>query len=338
MLLRGVEFVLSHLEPFDHAAREDVFGCEEVDSTVQPFCVVERDIVGNHTAGIIEIKQRLLPETLFGEGPVPAFKLAVALRMVHGGAHVLEAFLAHELGEVLGDELRAVVADHPRVRVGIALQRPGDRDLDVALLHREPEFVMDDVARVTVDDRDQEQERAVEVDVLDVHMPVLVDPERLVEAPLFQGFSCIPAGEQSRCLEHAVGGRRAHGDDILIEHHIRQGTIAFHGVVLPIADDRFPLPRQDPRESGGRAVVMVGLSETFAPLVVLVLFQAEPREDPLQADPRAAGDGLDVAHDGVPDVRLNPESVHFMPFDLFFNVMLSCTRSAMSASFSCSCF
>jgi hypothetical protein len=46
---------------------------------------------------------------------VPAFQLAIAVRIVGTGLHVHQVGLADEFFEVLGEGLGAIITDNPRV-------------------------------------------------------------------------------------------------------------------------------------------------------------------------------------------------------------------------------
>jgi hypothetical protein len=46
---------------------------------------------------------------------MPAFQLAVALRVVGAGSGMFQTIFATESLEVIGDELRAIVADNSRL-------------------------------------------------------------------------------------------------------------------------------------------------------------------------------------------------------------------------------
>jgi hypothetical protein len=81
---------------------------------------------------------------------------------------------ANELLEVLGDELRAIVANEARPTPGKCLSRSLQDDLDIRFLHAPPQLPVDDVPATTVQHADQVIECAADVDVADVDMPMLV--------------------------------------------------------------------------------------------------------------------------------------------------------------------
>ena len=96
-------------------------------------------------------------------------------------------------------KLRAVVADHAGAGVRRLLSGALEDELDVGLLHRFADLVMDDGARGAVEDRAEVVERAENVQVGDVDVPVLVRSLRLDEAaPLLRG-RFVPPVDHARC-------------------------------------------------------------------------------------------------------------------------------------------
>ncbi len=95
------------------------------------------------------------------------------------------AVQANERLEILGDELRAIVADDARLLTWVFLQGPLDDRFHVDLFHLLANLPVHDVAAVTVQDRTEKVERPGDVDVADVHMPMAMWPQRLDEAGSF---------------------------------------------------------------------------------------------------------------------------------------------------------
>src|ERR1700761_4203340 len=87
-----------------------------------------------------------------------------------------------ELLEVLGDELRPVVRDDPGPRVGIPLACPLDDSLDLGFGHALADLPVDEEPAATIEQAAEVEERACDVDVGDVDVPVLMHAERLPEA------------------------------------------------------------------------------------------------------------------------------------------------------------
>lgn len=98
------------------------------------------------------------------------------------------ARLAEKLLEVLGDELRPVVADDPRRLAGELLARALHDDFRFRRGHPRADFPMHDEAAVAVEDRAQVVERAADVQVAEVDVPLVVRAGGLVEALAFAGI------------------------------------------------------------------------------------------------------------------------------------------------------
>ena len=98
-----------------------------------------------------------------------------------------------ELLEILGDELRPVVRDDPGPLVGEALAGPLDDRLDLGLGHALADLPVDDEPAVAVEEAAEVEERAGDVDVGDVDVPVLVGRERLLEARALVSRACCCA-------------------------------------------------------------------------------------------------------------------------------------------------
>ena len=156
------------------AAVELVLGRDVADGAVQADVVVMGDEVGDDAAGVVERQRDLDADALALEGLVPAFDLAVALRIVGRGPDVGHAGDADELLEVLGDELRAVVGDDAWRDAGVSFAGALEDDFDVGFLHFLADFPVDDEAAAAVEDGAEEVEGAGDVEVADIDVPVLV--------------------------------------------------------------------------------------------------------------------------------------------------------------------
>src|SRR5579864_4610661 len=102
-------------------------------------------------------------------------------------AHVRQTQKADEILEVARDELRSVVADDPWRHAREIFQRALHDCLLVALGHLRSELPMHDEPAVAVEHTCEVVERATDVDVGNVDMPVLMRPSGLHEARAFLG-------------------------------------------------------------------------------------------------------------------------------------------------------
>lgn len=189
--------------------------------------------------------------------------------MVRACAGVRQAAQLDELLEVLGHELRAVVGDDPRPLLRELLQGPLQDHHLVLLRHRGADLAMHDVAAVAIEDRRQVVERAAEVHVGDVDVPMLVRPGALLEIRAFpRRFPRLPTDPRCR-LEHSVDAAGADRCHVAVEHHERQSAEAFQRVLEGEADDRFLLPLLQPPLARDPGVVLVKLAVTLLPVVEL---------------------------------------------------------------------
>lgn len=120
---------------------DDLFGsasklvrwCHVVDRAVKPNVIVMLNIIGNSLHRFFDRARTRWSNALVLQRTVPSLKLAVALRIVWTGSHVGED--THKHLEVLGDELRPVVADDSRFSSRRFFQRLLQNHFDIFLFH-----------------------------------------------------------------------------------------------------------------------------------------------------------------------------------------------------------
>src|SRR4029450_13388970 len=105
---------------------------------------------------------------------------------------------ANELLEVPGHELRPVVRDDPGTLPGEMLARPLDDRFDLRLFHSRADLPVHDVPAVALEQRAQEVERAGDVDVGDIDVPVFVRSGGLHKARSFEGWFAVVTTHQDR--------------------------------------------------------------------------------------------------------------------------------------------
>src|SRR5581483_12459583 len=84
------------------------------------------------------------------------------------------------------------------------------------------------------------------VEVRDVHVPVLMGPQRLHEALALEGGADVMPLQEPGRLEDAVDAGGAAGDDVPVEHHKGQPPIALERVLLVEVDDGLLLGVRQP--------------------------------------------------------------------------------------------
>jgi len=291
------------------ASFEFVLGGDVTDGAVQADGVVVVDIIGDENTGLVEGQWHLDADALALEGFVPAFDLAIALRIIRRGFDVGHTSDADELLEFLGDELGAVVADDAWFGVGVGLAGALDDGLHVGFLHFLADFPVDDEATVAIEDGAEEVERASDVEVTDIDVPVFVGLERLDEAGAFPGDVGRGPGQKSGGLEDAVDAGRTASDLVGIEHHEGQATIAFRGMRSRESTDAEFLVVGEPVVAGHPGVVFVDLAEALLPVVELAGADADPGQEATDGDVRLVAPGADEVNDGVAGIVGNPAAV-----------------------------
>ena len=124
----------------DHVGQAiELVGRRDVaDGRVQADVVVMLDEGRDSASRFLERGGTRRANALPFERSVPAFELAIGLRVLGARAHVGDPHDADELLEVPGDELRAVIADDPRPFPRVLFQCPLHDGLHVSFGHRFP--------------------------------------------------------------------------------------------------------------------------------------------------------------------------------------------------------
>lgn len=224
---------------------------------------------------------------------------------------------ADEVLEVLGHELRTVVRDdtwrHPRE----AFPGPLDDLLDFLLFHGCTDFPVDDEAAAAIQETAQVVEGTRDVEIRDVHVPVLMHPKGLLKARAFLGGLGVVPLQQSGLLEDAVHAGGAAGHDILVEHHEGQAAIALQGKTLMEGDDGLLLVADEPVVPRDPGVVLVGLAVTVLPRMPLGGGEAEPEQEGQDSQAGFVGPLVDKVNDLVADVMGDPEAGQSPPSSFF---------------------
>src|SRR6185437_5610096 len=235
-----------------------------------------------------------------------------------------------ELLEILGDELRPVVRDDPGPLVGEALAGPLDDRLDLEFGHALADLPVDDEPAVAIQQAAEVEERAGDVEIRNIDVPVLVGTQGLLEAlPLERGL-VVPRLDRSGLKQDAVDARRAGGDDIGIEHHEGEPPVALQEVGLVEFEDGRLLPRFEPPVARDQGVVLVGQAVARPPVVEFAGGDAEPADEALHGDLGAFGPVPDEVDDGVAGIVGNPDSVQSSPSS-FFSLICSSINSATTS-------
>lgn len=279
------------------------------DGRMEPRLVVRGDELPYDPPRILDRERRTGPQAVALDRAMEAFELAVALRVVGARSHVRHATDANERLEVLGEELRAVVGDDPRLLAGELFFRPLQYDLDIPLGHRFANFPVNDVAAEAIEHGDQMVERAADVDVGNVAVPVAMGRVGLVKTFSLGRAFAIPSLHESRVFEDAIDGRGTHGHHIGVEHHVGQRAVALGRMGQVEVDNRLAFPRLEPMVARDLSVVLVGLAVPLAPVVERPFGDPQPLEELLGGDVGFGFPEVNVIDQAVACVRGNPASV-----------------------------
>lgn len=233
----------------------------------------------------------------------------------------------NELLEVSREELWAVIRDDSRTGLGVVLASPLKDRFDLRLGHARADFPVGDEAAATVEQAAKGEERAANVDVRNIDVPVLVRLQRLLKTRAFLGRFAVVRTNQGRLFEHAIDAGRADGDDVLVEHHEGQTAVAFEGILSLKVDDGLFLPVLKPAVAGHVGVVFVGQAVAAPPVMKLAGGQAQPGEESRGGDLGTIGPVADIIDELIADVVGNPGPLQRPPSPFF-----SWTCSSMSSA------
>ena len=133
------------LSSMEHVVWRDVS-----DGTVESSGVIVGDESVHAAFGVLQRQWREGTDTLALDGPVIAFDLAVALRVIGAGADMFHAAEADEVFEVSGDELRSVIGDDSGVCVGVFFTCCLEDDFDIHFFHFFTDIPMHNAAAVAI--------------------------------------------------------------------------------------------------------------------------------------------------------------------------------------------
>src|ERR1700729_2392957 len=127
----------------------------------------------------------------------------------------------NELFEGSCDELRTVVGNDARLRFWVFLLASLQNDLDLCLCHGLAQIPMHDGSAIAIQHAAQVVERARNVDVAHIDMPMLMRLRWLLEARPFPRWLSIPFLQKPCLSQYSPNARRTHCHDVGIQHHER---------------------------------------------------------------------------------------------------------------------
>src|ERR1022692_2051879 len=196
-----------------------------------------------------------------------------------------------------------------------------------ALLHRLAQIPVDDQPAVAVQHAAQIVERAGDVDVAHVDMPMLMRLRWLFKAGAFLRWLPLPFPQQPRFPQYPPHARRTHRHDVGVQHHERQPPIALQRILQMEIDDCLLFPILEPKVPGNPTVVFVDASVAFSPIVELARTYAQPSDESSGADLTGLRPAPHEIHDLIPHIVRYPDPVQSSPSS-FFNATYSPINSA----------
>ena len=143
---------------------------------MQSLLVVFVNVLVDNAVGVLLRQRAAGPNAFALDRFVPALQLSVGLRVVRRRGYVSHAVKADQLPEVAGEELFAIVADHPRMCLRVPFMGPLNNDLHIVFFHGFANVPGQYVAAVAVQNGDQVVECTANVHVADVRVPMTVRP------------------------------------------------------------------------------------------------------------------------------------------------------------------
>ncbi len=168
---------------------------------------------------------------------------------------------------------------------------------------------MDDETTAPIENAAQIIERAADVDIRNIHMPMVMRPERLHKAGALVAFLSVPFLQQPCLAKNSPGAAGTDGNDVLIQQHERQSPIPFKWIVDSKIDDRFSFPRFKPEITGDEPIMFVGFAVPLDPCIKLTPGNGQPGDDLLQGHFCFLAPILAEIDNGIACIMRNPATI-----------------------------
>ena len=130
--------------------------------------------------------------------------------------------------------------------------------------------------RTAIQDRAQIEEGAGNVQIRDIHMPVLMGPEGLLETVTLARSLGIPALQEPGGFEYPIGAGGRDGHHVTIQHHESQPAVTLQRELMMESNNGHLFPRLQPMIAWHQSVVLIGFAVTITPRVKLAPAQTHP--------------------------------------------------------------
>jgi len=167
---------------------------------------------------------------------------------------------------------------------------------------------VNDVATAPVEKAAEIIKRATDVEIRDIHVPMLVGPKGLNKARSFFADFLVPPIHKSSLGQNAPRAGRAYGNDIPVKHHEGEPSIALKGVIVIKTNDGLPFPLFQPEIARNGGVMLVDFAVTFDPCVELALADIKPADESIDRDAGFIAPCAGEVNYGVSGIMGNPNA------------------------------
>ena len=306
------------------------------DGTVEAPVVVRIHETDYKPACIFQRDGRFGSNTLCFQALVPAFDFAVTLGIKWACANMGHAAEFDKRFEIAGYELGPVVSDHARACLRDSLASPLENHLNIVLFHLFANFPVDHGTAVTIEYRTHVIEGPSDVEVGDIHMPMLVGTDGLDKALSLATGDLRPPAHQAGLAENLVGCGWTYRYHVLVQHHVGQASVANLGMLLIITHDGLFFPILKPMIAGHGMVGFVYLAVAPRPILKFAAREPDPEQEETKSQDSPPAPFLDEIDDLITNIGLDPLAFQSPPsffFDLINSVTSSLITPSLSASF-----
>ena len=204
--------------------------------------------------------------------------------MPRPGANVEQIVCFDDGTQLAVTELAAVVVDDARLGSFALAQCRLQLDGNGPACQLKEESMMDHIATVRVDKRQQEVVPTADPRVQDIRMPLLIRTRRFEGIHPGRPRRVLPPSEQVRLAEHSIHRTLAHCGDVLVQHHVRQLPVARLRMSQRELLDRLDLVGEQPVVAGrpARSLRKRSLLRPRSPGIVDTAWHSQTRQNRIQ--------------------------------------------------------
>ena len=224
---------------------------------------------------------------------------------------------ANKFLEILGHKLRPVIGDNPRPGLRISFFGPLQDNLNIRFRHLFPDLPVNDETAAAIENAAQIIERAADIEIRHIDMPMFKGLQRLDETGTLETLFPVPFLQQTCLPKNAPGTAGADRNDISVQEHERQPTVALKRIAQGKFDDGLPFPRFKPEVTWDQSIMFIDFAVTQGPCIKLALRHGQPGYDAFQRHFRFLAPLLAEVNNGVADIMGNPTAIQSSPSSFF---------------------